>query len=393
VREDKVVHETLRFFIMKKNIFALCQECFGYNCFVRKDIAAKVRNTLYRHIRGSCNYSHVVKNIVKDGLIFFAEATESTIEGLVGSNQFENGIEVLYIASHLCQRYDIKDAGLVQKILLTVFDATKTFDPWFEFLDQLSFVFESETNIYPFPYNDTEGHVTKERLGALEYFLQHASNLKVSNVCFQNLAFGTGSMEVRPLLVKHEMTFVDAPLQNCRGCTPLLLACHSSSAKAVQLLLRYGASPFAALRPNLPGILSFNARFHQPLYVLVSKLNALMFWRTHGFHEQTTEEILKIENDMKQREEKLIDCLEMFKRVIPVFPVIVSTNISTAPTNPECQFIHSNFAHLTVKGPACLRHLARCEVRKCIRDSSSLPANLDSLPLPNLMLEYLNLHF
>ena len=256
----------------RENIFEYLDQLYGSNCFANLSKAVKVRNFLYKYISSNCGYRKVVKHVIEDALDFFFRRHY----GVADEKADVNTREALYIAAHLCYRYQVEDSSLIQQVLEAAYDGDGNFDNWFLFLDPLAFLFEIESNLYPYKLKDDEGFITTERLGALEYFLHHARGIKKKRVLCQFRS----EVDDFPRATERELSIVNLPLVSCRGCTPLLLASHSSDPRAVLLLLRYGADPLLPAIPESP----WGVQFQVPLYVLVSKLNASVFWKSHNFH-------------------------------------------------------------------------------------------------------------
>ncbi|XP_064648811.1 ankyrin repeat and SOCS box protein 17-like [Lineus longissimus] len=183
-----------------------------------------------------------------------------------------------------------------------------------------------------------------EVLAKLSYFLQHAASLEV---------------ETRD----GKMRLVDAYMAGEE--TPLALACRFRQPAIVLLLLRHGA------RTELPYA---RHQFSDCLEVLLTSL--YFVHTTENDHENVEKSLQYIcrsaeRISMKRLEHRLAD--NMYK-----------------PSHPSWREIIPSRRH---KDPAELQHLCRCNIRRQLHKSFSLPNGIEKLPLPNRLKKYLDLEF
>ena len=187
-----------------------------------------------------------------------------------------------------------------------------------------------------------------------------------------------------------QVDMVNCPVLNSRGSTPLLLACHSLEPKSVLLLLRYGADP---LRPGqLHHIIGL--QFQHPLYVLVTKLNASVFWRNHNRHmeQEVHERFLSRQNE---QDTNLRLCLQYLSRAMTSLPITTKPPTSPPSSSKALFQLHKYFEDLLPKNrtsePAELSQWCRWTIRQMLQKCGHLPAGIESLPLPNVLKQYVDL--
>ncbi|XP_074644532.1 uncharacterized protein LOC141901285 [Tubulanus polymorphus] len=311
--------------------------------------------------------------------------------------------EVLYLAAHVCYKFNVEDSDLVSAVFEKVMASCGNFDRFFEFLDPMSLVFEIENNLYPYRYNEKDGHITKARLRALEYFIPYITRYKATQMFFDPLSLLPSESDDFVLTAKRvRVALIDSPLNSCRGSTPILLACHSCSPEAVQLLLRYGCKAMP-VEANGPGLVQpdINTRHFQPIYQVTSKLNALVFWRSRNvFDHLTEEENDELQNQLQKRESVLVDILKLFGAAVRKLPVKIAAGDSLVSTQSTSLMFYLNpyyakypdLVLMCSPGPSPLVHLCRCAIRETMRECETLPSGINKLPLPKMIQKYLDLH-
>ena len=373
-----------------QNLFKDFQKTSGITCFGNIEAVNKIKRQLHRLLAMYGNYRVVVKKIVKSALDFYTTSKED-LEGMPQCLQDEFSlVGVLALALHLCERFRIMDEpDTVKDLMRKIFDEDVGFDRFCLFLDPLVFPYEIDSILFPEPVGQVHNMIPKY-LNVLEYFLSQAHNLTITiqyselDLTQRNLPYHTYGCDVR---------FVDAPLPGSRGSTPLLLACHAINPDAVLLLLRYGADPLRS--GQLHRVIGL--QFQHPLYVLLTKLNASVFWLSHHQHLDVTLRDQFMKTHLRQVDDIRL-CLRYFGRAAVQLPIAFADGGSTIRDNSGKIFYLHPAHHDAVplsrtKDPAELCHLARCSIRKyiqqhCQRDPSS---SISKLPLPSLIKRYLDL--
>ena len=366
------------------NIFEEWQIAHGSRCFRKHDLLSKLKNAIHKYVCANGFYKKVVKRIIVDAIEFHASCGKGTDLGIANYECASHPIIVL--AANMCQRYDIiDDADLLRRIFMSILQCDRGFDRFFSFLDPLKiFPFEVDPILFPFQNLTAVSSITKEHLTVLEYFLAQATNIRVPVALSEFRLTGDG-----PAYVTYYAAtpFVEMPIASSRSNTPLLLACHSISAAAVLLLLRHGADP---LRPGQAHqIVGLN--FQHPLYVIVTKLNASVFWRTHrddGVRSQFTER-----HEAQDAELRL--CLRYFCRALVRLPISIGSEMTTNLRHHLSFQLHPYHRAVLPDersvSPAELTHQCRCVVRRRLRNTTSLSSAIGKLPLPTHIKRYLDL--
>ncbi len=390
--------------IRHDNVYQQLQTSFGLNCYQHADKIKRVQNFITKFIRDNSGYREVVRKFVYDAIIFHQRHrprgntnTRSTFLGYC-NNSYKHACSVhsvILIAAHICQKFNLNDDHqLIAKVLTDSYQCDSGFEPFFSFLDPLVFPFEVDSIIFPFTSNPSvAGIITKRHLQVLEFFLQHSPSVSVP-VEYSEFNLGLPRNPLHTFTA--HASFVEAPIPSCRGSTPLLLACHSMCPDAVLLLFRYGANAERAGQVNrIVGL-----QFQHPLYVIVSKLNASVFWRTHNRHLDPT-----IRDQFLSRQEKhdvsLKLCLNYFCRAMPHLPITVGEPSGDSDSGdlarPQPLILHSSYRDLVperrYKSPAELAHLSRCRIRQILiqRACLNLPEAIHRLPVPSLIKGFLDL--
>ena len=373
-----------------QNLFDDFQKNYGVACFGNEEIVNKIKRSLHRLLGMYGNYRVVVQKVVNSALDFYIRKSRD-LEGLPECFHDEVSlVGVLALALHLCEHFRIMDqSDLVKDKMKKLFNEDDGFDRFCLFLDPLVFPYEIDTVLFPQPMGQVQTMVPRY-LKVLEYFLSQAHNLAITiqfselDLTQNNLPYHTYGCDVR---------FVDAPLPGSRGSTPLLLACHAINPAAVLLLLRYGADPLRS--GQLHRVIGL--QFQHPLYVLLTKLNASVFWLSHHQHLDVTlkEQFMKTHN---RQVNDIRQCLRYFCRAAVNLPIGISGEGSTVRDNiGKVFYLHpaqQDAVPVTrTKEPAELCHQARCLIRQHLHQHSNLdqPSSIQKLPLPTLIKRYLDL--
>ncbi len=293
------------------------------------------------------------------------------------------------MALHLCQHFNIPEAAEVKDLMMRVYGEDGGFHRFCIFLDPLAFPYEVDPILFP----ESQGQVfamIPQYLGILEYFLDVGHDLTV-RVQFSELDLTQQELPVHTF--NSDVRFVDAPLPAARGSTPLLLACHSINPAAVLLLLRYGADPLRSGQVHrVIGI-----QFQHPLYVLLTKLNASVFWLSHHQHLDMPlrEQFFKTHD---RQVEDIRQCLCYFSRAVAQLPIGLAGDGSTIRDNlGKVFYLHPKQADAVpstrTSDPPELCHWSRCLIRNHLQQHSrlSLPSSIQKLPLPDLLKRYVDL--
>ena len=371
------------------NVFQELQFIHGPTAYQNMDIVKRIRNTLKKFISSNGCYHKVIVRIVNDAIQFHEKWRCATVGPGYSSYRSKCVVHsVLIIGAHFCQRYNILEVPqLIRDILKTSYACEGGFDRFLCFLDPLIFPFEVDPILYP--TSAMGGANSTKHLEVLEYFLSASQGIR-ETVDFSEFDV---EREGAPFSVhSEEVGMVEVPVTMCRGSTPLLLACHSICSSAVLLLLRYGANP---LRPGQVQYI-VGMQFQLPIYVIVTKLNASVFWSTHNQHlDPTVREQFMARQKVNDRELK--QCIRYFCRVLPRLPVQISNHVITdASIRDSSRFqLNPRYADLIPderRGTAAeLTHLCRCVIRDHLKSSGHLPSGINQLPLPSLIKEYLDL--
>ncbi|KAI0219643.1 hypothetical protein LSAT2_028848 [Lamellibrachia satsuma] len=376
---------------MSSNIFEDLLRLHGPECFRRSDRMSRIKNSLYRYIKASGNYKKVVKTVIGDAVRFHRRHSvhhDNEVDHVCATHP------VIVLAAHLCQKYNIDDEPeLLRDILMSVFLCDGGFDRFVTFLDPLIFPFEVDPIIYPFQNLHTIGTISQRHLEVLEYFLSQATRITVPVELSEFRV--TDCQQPSYTSYYSKVPFVEMPIFSSRGSTPLLLACHSINAPAVLLLLRYGADPMRAGQAHQ----IIGLYFQHPLYVIVTKLNASVFWRTHNHHLSpgVRQQYLTKQN---RQDVELKLCLSYFCRSLERLPITVGNRVTcVAPPPDRCHLVafglHPHYRPLLPRdrldSPAELMHICRCAIRRTLKEKQALPAGIQQLPVPIFIKQYLDL--
>ena len=378
-----------------ENIFERFRVIYGYNCYQNVVVVQKIAQCIYRHMISCGNYKPVVKRIIKSAIDYHSQKCRMHFPDMHSYAVDKSTHNVIVIAAHLCQKYDITDApDLMKRLFDEAYGCDNGFDRWMSFLDPLTHSFELETLLYNL--NNTTTNVieestkdTKQQLLILEYFLKQAALVDVRvNANYFEVDISRQRITQRDYV--REVTFVNAPLSTCRGSTPLLLACHSSNPEAVLLLLRYGADP---LQPGQTNHM-VNLGFQQPLFILANKLNAINFWRMRIRYNNATLDA-QFSEQREVDEEKIITCFKYFCRAMLQIPLRSSVVGPLDTNNNSYIAIRGNYSHVLPNDrtscPAELQQQCRCTIRRCLKNAKQLPHGIHKLPLPSIMHSYIDL--
>ena len=381
----------------RENIFDSLEIAHGPYPYACLEKCKKVRGAVIRFIRGNGGYRNVVFRVVRDAMAYHDRNHLETCH--LGKRIYRDvdlkcvSSNVLVIAASCCQKYCIKEKDLIKQVLFKLFYCEGHLDRFMTFLDPLVFPFEVDSILYPFNMYTHMGTISKKHLDVLEYFLKYGVDIDIN---VQYTEFNVNSPPVRSQYVtfNSSIPLVDVPIASCRGSTPLLLACQSISAEAVLLLLRHGADPLRSGQVHqIVGL-----QFQHPLFVISTKLNASVFWRTHNQHLNPVLRCQFLDKQLAQDDElKLI--LRYFARVVPSLPLAISNQLSSDGRfrSPESEAFHLHECYRDLvpterlETAAELTHLCRCEIRKLLVLNRKLPGGIYELPLPKSILEYIDI--
>ena len=268
------------------NIFHTAVEIYGQNCFLHKKKVLDVRGFLYRHIRLHQNYRCVVEKVAIQALQFVSGPNPGSKTNQ--RNTVPQKWEALFLAVHLCQKYNLQNPAVVKPLMRSVLnfkDNVGSWDwRWFRILNPFAPVRVTGKDIlYPFKPNGIDPFdewPTDRHLEALEYFL------KFAKFRFQTIQTGACNIVECPslhdredILWPNECDFIDCPLRILTGVSvPLAQACQSCNPKVVLFLLRHGATP--VFKEELTyWKLPYTFIPEQPLDPILSMLNSCATWR------------------------------------------------------------------------------------------------------------------
>lgn len=226
-------------------------------------------------------------------------------------------------------------------------------------------------------------HGANENTEAFEYYLQHISNVKLTN------------SNVRLDFVNHEID------QYSRK-TPLTVAIQKRDPALVLILLRYGADPFFKLQST-----GCDDSMQNPTEQLVDDLNGLFLFKNTGFSQETRAKLGAVES-------QVWEILSYFRRAVPGIPLTSTNHIMTTSSeadNDIVEYIDDRFLAKQMYGihpriaetididffkpTYSLKQLLRCAIREHLKQNpskvTSIPKGISMLPLPAQLKAYLDL--
>ena len=194
----------------------------------------------------------------------------------------------------------------------------------------------------------------------------------------------------REVVVRH-VYFIDVPMPSLRDHTPLFLACQAGNLRAVRMLLRFGADPDAlGSRFCIEG-----NHFHKPLFEVVSRLNSNYGWQLETLARPRTDAMRQHYSELQAEEEQYLEVLRLLAAAVRLPLRFTVDTGSRSDDTEEVSRLHMRYRnraelHSDIMLPR-LSKMCRWTILKQLRLTRNLPDGLHRLPLPKLLIRFLNL--
>ncbi|XP_071452522.1 uncharacterized protein stops [Hetaerina americana] len=300
--------------------------------------------------------------------------------------------DVLYVAAKICFDRCLEDCTVVAGLLDSIFSCEKTFERLF-----IGSIFGTKVThlICGWKTDFADG---EESLRALGYFLSHAAKMKLSYV----VPGPSGRIESRccagasesrrwgkeaatpPPGAKPSLTrLVDVPMQAYEGSPPLYVASLMERPKVLLLLLRFGAESDGGRGRTVD---REERRAHSPLESHVRKLSAAA---SAGVRVLPIDSASCLRVLMRASTRVAIPANEVEWEAQDPLPIRWRKTCGT-PVHPRL-FRDGIILPSRWNRPAELKHLCRCAIRTALWNNWELPYGIRKLPLPNRLMNYVDL--